>query len=102
MPILGKVQEIRDIIRDKYGVEVDVKIAAHSVGNESLTKEKANQISFDIAQELSPDCLDEYINTAINGTYWVSLVTSKFEFAAFYDGPKNNPWDFQGAEKDAS
>lgn len=56
MSIVEKAQELRQAIKDEFGVLVEIQIYIHNgSGNPKLTKELANSITCEIAGQVDPE-----------------------------------------------
>jgi len=82
--IVEKVQELRDMLREQFGVCATVNISVYDTFNPIITKELANYISFELASEVAPDSIYSYLNHSSNGYHWVELDVNGFRFTAFY------------------
>lgn len=85
--ILDKISELRELFRQRFGVEVTVEIAVFPSYNEHLTPELANYIANELAFRMKPEEIQDYQNSQSgDGNHrWVSLLNKNgFEFVAYY------------------
>lgn len=85
--IMDKISELRELFRQRFGVEVTVEIAAFPSYNEHLTPELANYIANELAARMKPEEIQDYQNSQSgDGNHrWVRLLNKNgFEFVAHY------------------
>lgn len=88
MPIVKKIEELRELIQQHYGVRADISISVHGNRNPHITKEMANDIVLQIAANLEQQDIYSYANHSENDYSWVSLRTWKgLSLSAFYNYP---------------
>ncbi len=79
MEIREKIDELRELFRQQFGVDVDIKVNAHNI-----TRDLANHISLEIANAIEPNIWQYYCSQG-RDYKWVSLLTKDgFEYAGFY------------------
>jgi hypothetical protein len=80
MEIREKIDELRELFRQQFGVDVDIKVNAHNI-----TRDLANHISLEIANAIEPKKIWQYHCSQYKDIKWVSLLTKDgFEYAGFY------------------
>lgn len=84
MSIVEEIQELRKKIREQFGVEASIDISVHDHVNPIITRELANYISLEVASNITPDNIRQYVNHSSDNYHWVKLATNDFELAVFY------------------
>lgn len=80
MEIREKIDELRELFRQQFGVDVDIKVNVHNI-----TRDLANHISLEFANAIEPKNIWQYYCSQGRDYKWVSLLTKDgFEYAGFY------------------
>lgn len=85
--IRDKIDELRGIFCQRYGVDVRIEIKAYKSRNPHMTRELANYISHELASMMGPEKIGLYYNSQndLGNHRWVTLVSKDgFEFAGHY------------------
>lgn len=80
MEIREKIDELRELFRQQFGVDVDIRVYAHNIA-----RDLANHISLEFANAIEPKNIWQYYCSQNRDCKWVSLLTKDgFEYAGFY------------------
>jgi len=87
--ITDKIQELQQLFRDRFGVDVNIGISIFSPAGEwqkRISRELANHVSFEVASQLDQEQIRQYKDYAMDDGRCVTLRTKQdFALAAFYD-----------------
>ncbi len=85
MEIREKIDELRELFRQRYGVDAIVEIRLHKHINPHVSREVVNHVSFELANMAGPENIKDYYSSQDGDCHWVTLSTrGGFEYTGFY------------------
>ncbi len=85
MEIREKIDELRELFRELYGVDAIIEIRLHKHRNQHVSRELMNYISHELANMVEPEEIQDNYNCQSEGFNWVTLKTrAGFEYTGFY------------------
>lgn len=85
MPVLEKINELRRVLHEQFGVNAIIEIRLHKHRNPHASREAVNHISFELANMLGSENINHYYCSQDEGFHWVTLHTrGGFKYTGFY------------------
>lgn len=85
MPVLEKINELRRVLHEQFGVNAIIEIRLHKHRNPHVSREVVNHVSFELANMAGPENIKDYYSSQDGDCHWVTLSTrGGFEYTGFY------------------